>query len=90
MAQRRIGVREMKSFKERLSKAQEEWASKQEIIHGALKKEDFDISAWPDDWEKVKSKLDVGVPVIMRCTVKEWNEVKSLNLEEVISIWKEK
>jgi DNA polymerase-3 subunit alpha len=56
----------------------------------SLKKEDFEVSIWPDDWELVKPRLEVGLPVIMRCTVREWNESKSLNLEDIVSIWKEK
>jgi len=55
----------------------------------SLKKEDFEVSVWPDDWESTKPRLEVGSPVILRCTVKEWNEAKSLSLEDVVSIWKE-
>lgn len=55
----------------------------------SLKKEDFEVSVWPDDWESTKPRLEVGSPVILRCTVKEWNESKSLSLEDVVSVWKE-
>lgn len=56
----------------------------------SLKKEDFDVSVWADDWADVKDRLQVGAPIILKCTVKEWNETKSLSLEEIVSIWKEK
>lgn len=56
----------------------------------SIKKEDFEVSVWPDDWETAKGRLEIGSPVILRCTVKEWNETKSLSLEEVISVWKDK
>lgn len=56
----------------------------------SIKKEDFEVSVWPDDWETAKGRLEIGSPVILRCTVKEWNEAKSLSLEEVISVWKDK
>jgi hypothetical protein len=55
----------------------------------SLKKEDFEVSVWPDSWETIKARLEVGVPVILRCAVKEWNEAKSLSLEDVVSVWKE-
>ena len=55
----------------------------------SLKKEDFEVSVWPDDWESTKPRLEAGSPVILRCTVKEWNESKSLSLEDVVSVWKE-
>jgi DNA polymerase III alpha subunit len=56
----------------------------------SLKKEDFEISVWADDWEIVKDSLIEGLPIIARCVVKRYNGDPSLSLQQILDIWKDK
>lgn len=55
----------------------------------SLKKEDFEISVFPDDWDLVKDKLVEGIPIITRCVVKRYNGEPSLSLQQIVDIWKD-
>ena len=55
----------------------------------SLKKEDFEVSVWADDWGSIKDSLKEGLPIVVNCNVKRYNGEPGLSLVKIEKIWKD-